>query len=96
VPTIKKRPVVVTTEHKGVFFGFLEKEGADKTAVLTEGQMCVFWSSDVHGVLGLAATGPSVSCRISPPVPKITLQAVTAVIDCADEAVTRWQQRPWS
>jgi hypothetical protein len=93
--TATKRFVVVTTEHRGVFAGYLAKEGTDKTAVLTEGQMCVYWSADVHGVLGLASVGPSKGCKVSAPVPKITLQAVTAVIDCTPEAVTKWQARPW-
>jgi hypothetical protein len=89
-------PVVVTTEHRGVFFGFLAGPRDGKTVELTGAQMCVYWSADVKGILGLASSGPSRSCRITRPVPRITLQAVTAVIDVTDEAVKLWQDRPWS
>ena len=93
----KKRPVVVTTEHRGVFFGFMNgSTESDKVVALTDAQMCVYWSADVRGVLGLAATGPSGSCRITPAVPKLTVQDVTAVMDATDEAVKAWAQRPWS
>ena len=95
--TAKKRSVVVTTEHRGVFFGNLVGQNDDsKTLRLTEAQMCVYWSSDVRGVMGLAATGPSRSCRVTPAVPKMVIQDVTGVMDATDEAVKAWAARPWS
>jgi hypothetical protein len=89
-------PVVVTTEHRGVFFGYLGSSRDGATVQLRDAQMCVYWSADVRGVLGLAATGPSARCRVTPPVPSITLHKVTAVMDAADEAVKSWQAIPWS
>ena len=91
-------PVVVTTEHRGVFFGFLgDSQNRDsKVITLTGAQMCVYWSADVQGVLGLAATGPARGCKVTRPVPRLTLQQVTAVMDVTDEAVKLWQGRPWS
>jgi hypothetical protein len=94
--TVDKLPVVVTTAHKGVFFGYLTGDRESKTAELTRAQMCVYWSSDVRGVLGLAATGPSRLCKVTPAVPKMTLQDVTGVMDATPEAVTAWQGKPWS
>lgn len=90
------KPVVVTTEHKGVFFGFATgpTAGAD-TIELLHGQMCVYWSQGVKGVLGLAATGPDKQCKVTAPVPRIELSKVTAVMDATSEAVTAWQSRPW-
>lgn len=91
------KPCVVTTEHRGVFFGFLNgSDPEDKTVGITDAQMCVYWSSDVQGVLGLASTGPTKGCRVTPRVPKITLQGVTSVIEASDDAVAAWQGRPWS
>jgi len=89
---------VVTTEHKGVFAGYLNgaQDTDAKTISLTEAQMCVYWTSDIGGVLGLASSGPSKSCRVGPAVPKITLQGVTAVIDATKEAETAWQRKPWN
>ena len=90
------RPVVVTTEHRGVFFGNVEKIEPDNKIVLTDAQMCVYWSSDVKGVLGLAATGPSKSCKVTPAVPRIGLTGVTAIMDCTEAAVAAWRGRPWA
>jgi hypothetical protein len=93
-----QQPVVVTTLHKGVFFGFLNGDHARdaKTIELADAQMCVYWSSDVQGVIGLAATGPTSRCKVTRPVPRMTLQDITAVIDATGEAVKLWQDRPWS
>lgn len=94
----KKQFVVVTTAHRGVFGGYLsngsERDG--KIVELAEAQMCVYWSADIGGVLGLAVTGPSKSCRIGPAVPKIVLQDVTSVMDATKEAEAEWQAKPWS
>lgn len=90
------RPVVATTLHKGVFFGYVDKIEPDNKIVLTDAQMCVYWSSDIGGVLGLAATGPSKGCRVSPVIPRISLTDVTAILDCTDAAVEAWKGRPWS
>jgi hypothetical protein len=93
-----QQAVVVTTAHRGVFFGHLADRGDRyvKTLTLTDAQMCVHWSADVQGVLGLAATGPTQGCKVTRPVPRITLQDVTAVLDATPEAVKLWQDRPWS
>lgn len=94
----EQQAVLVTTEHRGVFFGFLADtaDRAGRTIELTQAQMCVHWSSDVQGVLGLAATGPTRSCKVTRPAPRLTLQQVTAVADVTDEAVKLWLGRPWS
>lgn len=97
MPT-KPTPVVICTEHKGVFFGFLNGVQKPDATVLTvtDAQMCVSWTADIGGVLGLASSGPSKSCRVSPKVPKITLQGVTAVVEATEDAVKAWQSRPWA
>lgn len=93
---MKKEAVVVTTEHKGVFFGYVQTKLTDGTIVLTQARNCVYWSADVKGFMGLAATGPSSGCRVGPPVPKITLVKVTSVIELEPTAVTAWEKAPWS
>lgn len=89
-------PVVVTTEHRGVFFGYLQGNRDSPVVELREAMMCVYWSASVRGVLGLAATGPDAKCRVTPPVPSIMLHKVTAVMEASDEAVKAWLARPWS
>lgn len=89
-----KKYLVVTTTHRGVFAGFGTPTDGD-TITLTEARMCVYWTQDVRGVLGLAAGGPSKSCRITAAVPKITLSGVTAVMECSSDAKAAWERGPW-
>jgi hypothetical protein len=91
--------VVVTTEHRGVFLGRLpgDADRDAKTLTLSGVQMCVYWSADVQGVLGLATGGPTRDCKVTRGVPGLTtLQGVTAVVDATGKAVDAWQDRPWS
>lgn len=87
-------PVLVTTEHRGVFFGYTEDPDADMLK-LRRGRNCVYWSSDVKGFMGLASTGPTRSCRVGPPA-DITLRNITSVVSVTPEAVERWESAPWS
>ena len=90
---VSERPVLVTTAHRGVFFGYLNDDG--KTTVkLKRARNCLYWSQDVKGFLGLAATGPSASCRIGPAA-DITLMDVTSVSEVTPAAVERWEGQPW-
>lgn len=91
----KDIPLVVTTAHRGVFFGY-GSPTTNKTIRLKNAQMCVSWSSEVKGVLGLAAKGPTRSCRVGPPVPAMTLQDVTGVMEASDEARIAWEKQPWN
>jgi hypothetical protein len=91
----KSLPLVVTTEYRGVFFGYGEPT-TETTIRLEKAQLCVYWSSDVKGVVGLAAKGPSKNCKIGPPAPAITLQKVTAVLEVSAEAEKRWKEQPWN
>ena len=88
------KPLVVTTQHRGVFFGY-GQETTEKTIRIEKAQMCVYWSADVKGVVGLAADGPTASCKIGPPAPAITLQDVTSVMVVSNEAEAKWKQQPW-
>lgn len=91
----ENRPLVVTTAHKGVFFGYGVPSN-EKSIRITDAQMCVYWSSDVKGVVGLAANGPTSGCRIGPPAPAITLHDVTSVMEVSPQAEGKWKQAPWN
>ncbi len=93
------RFVVVTTDHtrRGVFSGELESYDLEKQiAVLTDARMAVYWSRETNGVLGLASIGPQPGSRIGPPVPRIELNGVTAVIDGTEDARKQWRLQPWA
>jgi len=87
------RPVIVTTAHRGVFFGYATDTDGE-TIALTQARNCVYWSDDVRGFMGLAANGPSAKCRIGPAA-DITLRNITAVLEVTPEAVARWEGAPW-
>ena len=90
-----KIPMIVTTAHKGVFFGY-GTPTTEKTIRIEQAQMCVYWSADVKSVLGLAATGPSRGCRVGPPVPSMTIQDVTGIIEASPISEAAWKAQPWS
>jgi hypothetical protein len=90
----KQIPLVVTTSHKGVFFGYA-KPTANTIVRLERARMCVYWSADMKGVVGLAATGPSKDCKIGPAAPAITLHGVTLIMEVSPEAEALWNQQPW-
>lgn len=94
--TTQPVPVLVTTEHRGVFFGYLVGEPKKEQVTLERARNCLYWSSDVRGFLGLAEIGPSKDCRVGPAAPKLTLFDITSVIECTPEAVARWESAPWA
>ena len=87
--------LVVSTEQRGVFFGYGES-GEGDTIRLERARMCVFWPAEVRGFMGLAATGPLPGSRVGPAAPAITLRGVSAVMECSDEARERWEAEPWT
>lgn len=87
------RPVVVTTAHRGVFFGYAAKTDGE-TIALKSARLCVYWSSDVKGFMGLAASGPTSGCRIGPAA-DVTLRNITAVLDVTPAARLAWESAPW-
>jgi hypothetical protein len=89
------RWVVVTTEHRGVFFGLLDGAPGE-TVTIRQARCCLYWSTDVRGFLGLAAKGPSEDCRVGPPAPSLTLFKVTSVVEVAPEAAEAWEAAPWA
>lgn len=88
-----ERAVMVTTEHRGVFFGYATDIDGE-TIELKRARLCVYWSADVKGFMGLAAGGPSASCKVGPAA-DIVLRKITAVLAVTPEAVARWESAPW-
>lgn len=89
-----ERAVVVTTAHRGVFFGYATDTDGE-TISLKRARLCVYWSSDIRGFMGLAANGPGEACRIGPPA-DIELWAITSVVAVTPEATKKWEAAPWS
>lgn len=93
-PQPAEKPVLVTTVHRGVFFGYATDVNGP-TITLRKGRIALYWSRDVKGVVGLAANGPTAGCRIGPAANMI-VKDVTCVMEVTPEAAAKWESAPWS
>lgn len=89
----QERAVVVTTQHKGVFFGYATDVDGD-VIELRSARNCLYWTSDVRGFMGLASTGPTKGCRVGPAA-DIQIRDITSVALATDAAVAAWEAAPW-
>lgn len=88
------KAVLVTTEFRGVFFGFIKDDTKLPAEVtLTGVRNCIYWSSDCGGFLGLAANGPTRECKIGTRVPELTLYRITSVTPVEEDAVKAWESK---
>lgn len=92
-PAEKERAVLVTTVHRGVFFGYATDTTGD-VIELRRARCCLFWPPENRGFLGLAAEGPLEGSRVGPAA-DIELRDVTCVAKCTPAAVERWEAAPW-
>jgi hypothetical protein len=93
--TSKQRPVLVTTAHRGVFFGYLDGSPNGEVVKLKQARLCVYWTADLRGFMGLASHGPGKGCKIGHAA-DIELRAVTAVVEVSPEAAAKWNAAPWA
>lgn len=93
---MSKVPVIITTDKRGVFMGYIdEKDATNQTIKAEDVHMCVYWSENVKGVLGLAATGPDEKSRVTKAAPSAILHGVTGVIGITKKAEKAWLSTPW-
>lgn len=84
------RPVIVCTEHRGVFFGYVTgpTKGVDPIE-LKRARMAIRFGT-TKGVMELAETGPTSSSRISARA-DIEIRKITAVFEVSDAAAEKWE-----
>lgn len=82
-----ERPVIICTEHRGVFYGYATDTSGD-VVKLARAKMAIYWGT-TRGVMELAHTGPTSKSRISAPA-DIEVRKVTAVFDVTPEAEAKW------
>ena len=90
MPDSTSRPVLVTTEYRGVFFGYATDTSGD-TITLTNARNCIYWPSGQGGFGGLASEGPANGSRIGAKVSQIELRKITAVAEVTPAAVEKWE-----
>lgn len=85
---MKERPVIVTTEHRGVFFGYA---GDTKGAViqLRAARMAISFGT-TRGLMELAETGPTSRSKISARA-DMEVRKITAVFDVTPAACAAWE-----
>ena len=86
--------VLVTTIHRGVFFGYAVDTNS-KTIKITNARNCIYWPSSVGGFVGLASDGPNKETKVGPVAQEMTLHDVTAVLKCSDVAEKAWLTANW-
>lgn len=82
------RPVIICTEHRGVFFGYATDASGD-TVHLTGAKMAIAFGT-TRGVMELAHTGPTSKSKISAPA-DIEVRKVSAVFEVTPEAEEKWK-----
>ena len=94
-PNRKKaeRAVLVTTAHRGVFFGYAT-ETSGSTINLRAARCCIYWPVGNKGFLGLASDGPMSGAKVGPAA-DIDLRDITCVAECTPAAVKAWEAAPW-
>ena len=90
----KERAVLVTTVHKGVFFGYA-KDTDGAIIKLRAARNCIYWPTEQKGFLGLASEGPVSGARIGPAA-DLELRDITSVAVCTPQSVAAWEKAPWS
>ena len=88
-----ERAVLVTTTHRGVFFGFATKTDGESIA-LRAARNCLYWPAENKGFLGLASMGPMKGSRVGPAA-DIELRDITCVAEVSTAAIAAWESAPW-
>lgn len=88
---MSKVPVLVTTKHRGVFFGFAEETTlAQPSITLERCRNAIHWNTRPKGFLALASDGPNEGSRIGSEAPSVLLHDVTSVARCTEAAAEAW------
>lgn len=90
--TPKQKAVIITTQHRGVFFGYVSEKADMTKKIITDvkgARMAIYWGT-TKGLMELAQTGPTSKSKISSPADIPCLQDVTAVFSVTAEAEQKW------
>lgn len=83
-----QKPVIVTTNFKGVFFGYIEETDMKETTIVLKNCRNVIYWSCKGGFLSLCTTIESGS-KLGSIAPEITLHNVTSIAVCTGEQAQR-------
>jgi hypothetical protein len=86
--TVAARPVIICTEHRGVFFGYAE-DTSGNAVQLKRARMAIAFGTS-RGVVELAETGPTSRSKISARA-DMDVRKVTAVFEVTPAAAEKWE-----
>ena len=89
------KAVLITTKHRGVFFGRVEN-GTDiretKLEDIKDARMAIRWGT-TNGVMQLAESGPTDQTKVGAAATISVLHDITAVFEVSSEAEAKWMSR---
>jgi len=93
--TKKLKPVLVTTQHRGVFFGYVpaNQDMTARTMALTGARMAIRWNT-TKGVAELAELGPNKQSKCGSRADIAALHDIMAVWLCTEAATAAWEAAP--
>lgn len=92
----EKLPWLVCVKPKVVLFGYATEEEMRKDKPKLERcRMLVYWPTENHGLLGVAADGPKPGAKVTPAVPFLCPTEVEGYMLCTPEAVAAFEAEPW-
>jgi len=90
----KTRFVMVTTEFRGVFAGYLaegDRDVAARSIRLTDAMMAIAWGTS-DGIIQLVSDGPSEKSKISAVATEVEIEKVTAIFGATEAAEAAWKK----
>ena len=88
------KTVLITTEHRGVWYAEVADDADLTTPTLTNLKNCrmaIYWGTE-RGIHQLCETGPTKDSRISAPADVLVLHKVTGVFAITDVAAKAWNR----
>ena len=86
--TKQMKAVLVTTKHRGVFFGY--QKSLDGDLITLARCRCAIYFGAKGGFLELAKTGPTENSRIGSEAEEVVLYDVTSISNVSSEAEDKW------
>lgn len=84
--------ILLTTQHRGVFFAQVDEKADLTQRTLTNLKNCrmaIYWGT-TKGVMQLANEGPTSSSKIGAPADIDVLHDITGVFNVTDKAAEKW------
>ena len=85
------KAVIVTTKHRGVFFGYAKPDTLNDKTITLEKARCAIRFGTTGGFLELAETGPTSLSKIGSTAPAIQVRDITSVVTVTDKAEAAWK-----